>query len=378
MGQRCFKGKGDKEEGEEAQATPPPRTDTAGTYGSGWAAPDEADAYRKEPGLHGSDGVLCAQAVGERTFVTGGEDGHLRLVQLGTKGAPAVHTPAGAEKHTDDVRRLHFHRPTSLLASSSRDATVKTWAVCGGEVTLQNTLAGHQFTVANVCVNDAGDRLLSGSRDNTVRLWDLQAGRQVAMDKTARNLVHCMAYVDEHTVMQGGENLKLYMWDTRSDRLQAQGEAIVGVSDQPVCMTRDPLHPHEVHVGYKGFTAASAVVRLWDARTRQVVRTFKGHDKCLCDIAFDEAGSTMATVAHDRVLRTWDRHTGDELSATTLSVTGCPTDITLLGSTAVVTTTEGETCVYERKPTDTAAPFVLQTKFADAPAAAAAGADASS
>eukprot|EP00662_Eupelagonemidae_sp_cell21_P028858 gene28858-52018_t len=57
-----------------------------------------------------------------------------------------------------------------------------------------HTLKGHTFVVSNVCTNADGSRA---------------AGKELHHNRTARNL---------HTVVQGGENLKLFIWDLRGDR----------------------------------------------------------------------------------------------------------------------------------------------------------------
>ena len=357
MGQSCWS-KDKDEDGRDVSPNPPIESpDTR--YAQNPSEP--VSKALTHPGLH-KGGAYCVERITEHMVATGGEDGGICLVDFSAK-TPHVVKSIADSNHTDDTRRLYYHRKTQLLASSSRDATIKTWQITENPSSLveRHTFKGHTLTVANVCMNESGDKMASGSRDNTVRLWDTEHGRHLCMQQTARNLVHCLAWVDEHTVIQGGENLKLYIWDVRGDRLDTHGKAITGVPDQPVCMTKHPVNQNQIYVGYKGFTEATAVIRLWDVRMEKALLSFSGHDKCISDIAFEEG--TMGSAAHDRTIRVWCPDTATNLSTTSLMLDGAPTDFTLFGSRAVVTTTEGEVCVYQNQKESSL--FELEHKFAD-------------
>ncbi|MBC8114054.1 MAG: hypothetical protein H7062_06730 [Candidatus Saccharimonas sp.] len=58
------------------------------------------------------------------------------------------------------------------IASGSRDQTVRVWdAQSGAELAL---LRGHEDTVISVCLSPDGRRIVSDSWDMTVRVWDAE------------------------------------------------------------------------------------------------------------------------------------------------------------------------------------------------------------
>ena len=80
-------------------------------------------------------------------------------------------------------------------------------------------LSGHELTVSAIALNEENAQLCSGSRDSSIRLWDLNTGTAVSRQHVSRNVVTCMAWVPgEPLVWQGSEDLRLRLWDVRALR----------------------------------------------------------------------------------------------------------------------------------------------------------------
>jgi WD40 repeat protein len=59
------------------------------------------------------------------------------------------------------------------VVSGSNDQTVKVWDAASGRDEL--TVTGHADAVTGVAFGGDGRKVVSGSRDGTVRVWDLPA-----------------------------------------------------------------------------------------------------------------------------------------------------------------------------------------------------------
>jgi WD40 repeat protein len=80
--------------------------------------------------------------------------------------------------HSDDVKSVAFSPDGKILASGSRDNTIKLWDVATRR--LIATLTGHSFGVISVAFSPDGKILVSGSSDRTIKLWDVATRRLIA------------------------------------------------------------------------------------------------------------------------------------------------------------------------------------------------------
>src|SRR5881227_3852739 len=85
--------------------------------------------------------------------------------------------PRTLKGHQGSVLAVSFSPDGKVLASSSRDKTIKLWDPATGE--LKRTLTEHTADVYDVTFSPKGDLLASGGRDKTVRLWDARTFRVV-------------------------------------------------------------------------------------------------------------------------------------------------------------------------------------------------------
>ena len=74
------------------------------------------------------------------------------------------------EGHTDVVCAVAMTPRGERVVSASYDQTLKVW---DGQGTLEHTLTGHTGPVLAVAVTSDGEWVASGSEDGTIRLWDL-------------------------------------------------------------------------------------------------------------------------------------------------------------------------------------------------------------
>src|SRR6476620_172543 len=79
------------------------------------------------------------------------------------------------EDHTSLVNAVAVTTDGKRVISGSADKTIKVWDLTTGKELL--TLKGHGYSVNAVAVTVDGKRVISGSWDNTIKVWDLATGK---------------------------------------------------------------------------------------------------------------------------------------------------------------------------------------------------------
>ncbi len=80
--------------------------------------------------------------------------------------------------HSSSVISVAFSPDGKLALSGSEDNTLKLWEVASGREL--RTFKGHSNSVLSVAFSPDGELALSGSWDSTIRLWNIQTGKEVA------------------------------------------------------------------------------------------------------------------------------------------------------------------------------------------------------
>jgi WD40 repeat protein len=118
---------------------------------------------------------------------------------------------------------LAFSSDGQILASSSRDNTVRLWDIATRQP-LHQPFIGHTNYVFSVAFS-ADDRVLaSGSRDGEIRLWDVATGQTLGQPLTAQgDWIKAVAFSpDGNTLVSGSRNYSIWLWNVNREQWQEQ------------------------------------------------------------------------------------------------------------------------------------------------------------
>src|SRR5258708_6012449 len=108
-----------------------------------------------------------------------------------------------------------FSRDSSRIVSGSRDKSVRVWDAKTGEQLRE--LQGHTRSVRSVAFSLDGNRIVSGSGDKSVRVWDANTGGQLRELQGHTNWVSSVAFSpDGNRIVSGSGDQSVRVWDTKT------------------------------------------------------------------------------------------------------------------------------------------------------------------
>ncbi|MEG3928195.1 MULTISPECIES: hypothetical protein [unclassified Microcoleus] len=110
--------------------------------------------------------------------------------------------------HTSLVNAVAVTADGNRVISGSDDKTIKVWDLTTGKE--QFTLNGHTSSVNAVAVTADGKRAISGSHDNTLKVWDLTTGNVIASFTGESPIASCTIAPDGLTIVAGDESGRVY------------------------------------------------------------------------------------------------------------------------------------------------------------------------
>ncbi|MBD2606491.1 CHAT domain-containing protein [Scytonema hofmannii FACHB-248] len=205
--------------------------------------------------------------------------------------------------HTSGVTSVSFRPDGKTLASASNDGTVKLWDVNSGKEI--NTLKGHTSNVIGVSFSPDGKTLASTSEDHTVKLWDVNSGREIKTLKGhTDNVIGVNFSPDGKTLASASEDYTVKLWDVNSGK---EIKTLTGHTDYVWSVSFSP----------DGKTLASAsndkTVKLWDRDSGREINTLKGHTHYVSSVSFSPDGKTLASASWDKTMKLWDVNSGSEI-----------------------------------------------------------------
>ena len=208
---------------------------------------------------------------------------------------PGVKLLRAIEGHMDLVFSVAFDPQGRALASGSRDDTVKLWETRSG--TLLRTLKGHKHTVWSVAFDPQGGTLASGSDDNTVKLWETRSGKLLRTLAGHPNTVNSVAFDPQGgTLASGSDDHTVKLWEPSSGQLL---HTLEGHQRWVSSVAFDP----------QGLALANGsadnTVKLWETRSGQLLRTLEGHTARIDRVAFSPDGRLLASKSGDHTIRLW-------------------------------------------------------------------------
>lgn len=230
--------------------------------------------------------------------------GLVLLVCLLINNAMAQEVPLRIlDAHKYTVYTVDVSPDSKTILSGSWDNTIKLWDMDTGE--LLKSYYGHHQPVFSVRFSSDGKKFISCSKDFTVKIWDIESA---AIEK---NLVGHSSWVytacfspDGKLAASGGADTKIILWDTQS------GEKVS-------TLTNHQKDVRKIVFSKDATLMASAAddnsIVIWDMKTLKPLHTLIGHTNEVWSVDFSPNNRYIISGSRDNTIRKWNVSTGEEI-----------------------------------------------------------------
>lgn len=183
------------------------------------------------------------------------------------------------EGHVEPVTAVAFSPDSSLLVSGSEDNTLRIWEMDGK--TCQQELQGHQGSIYSAAFSSDCKSLASASSDETVKVWNVSTGECQTLQTEHRVPFPMVFSHDGEYLITGTFGPKMLVWHAATGVVLAE--------------TKSKEHPTSVVFSLDGSLIASSsaeTVTIWGARNLSCLQTFRV-GTALHSMTFDSANSLL-------------------------------------------------------------------------------------
>ncbi|KAI0983708.1 hypothetical protein GJ496_006285 [Pomphorhynchus laevis] len=190
-----------------------------------------------------------------------------------------------------------------IILSSSRDKTIIIWRVNPNSSRIGHaykSLRGHGHFVSDIVFSSDGQYALSGSWDNTLRLWDLKEGKTTRRFVDHQKDVLSVAFSnDNRQIVSSSRDKKIKLWNTLGECKFTMSE---DCNDWVSCVrfSSDPQLPIIVSCGW------DKTVKVWNLQNCRLKVSHHGHTGYLNVVAVSPDGTLCASGGRDGKAILWD------------------------------------------------------------------------
>jgi F-box and WD-40 domain protein 1/11 len=193
--------------------------------------------------------------------------------------------------HEDSVYCVQFDK--SKIVTGSRDKTIKVWNPKSGACT--KTIKAHEASVLCLRYDDA--YMVTGSSDTTAWIWTLPS-----FTKCVQLVGHAAGVLDvcfdKERVVTCSKDYTIRVWKLADGSLE---RVLVG--------HKGPVNAVQMANGMIASASGDATVRIWNVETGACIRKLTGHERGLACVRFD--GVHIVSGSNDRTIKVWDVETGE-------------------------------------------------------------------
>lgn len=202
--------------------------------------------------------------------------------------------------HNWFVSSLAFSPDSKKLVSGSLDQQVFIWDLSTNQY---QPLTGHGQWVWSVAYSPDGKFIATACDDQIIRIWQATTGKLLKKFTDHTDKVLTVAFSpDGLTLASGSADKTVKLWDILT------GKCLSTISEYDDAIWSVVFSPDGQYLVSSGF---KRLIWLWHRQTEKCVRIFSGHTKEIKALAFSPDSKTLVSGCFQPIVRFWNINSGE-------------------------------------------------------------------
>ena len=203
--------------------------------------------------------------------------------------------------------------PVGTILATAANKTIRLWDIESGKQ--KKAFKGHTQLIIDLSFSPDGKMLASIDFYGVIRLWDIESGKRLGTIRTRTGGLSNIEFSsDSKTLLSVFGDRSFKLWDVATFK-QKQTNNVKG--DEPKIDNLSKLSPDFQTVATslsdrKGWTGPDFQIGLWDVASGEFTHTLIGHTKSITSIAFSPDSNMLISSANDDTIRMWDVASGEQ------------------------------------------------------------------
>lgn len=206
--------------------------------------------------------------------------------------------------HAGAVNSIDISPDNKTLISGSKDETLRIWSLTDNSN--KKTISNAGYSVKKVKFNSKGDKFLAATFENFIE-FDLIKLKKVRTKKKAHTtFIEGCTYSpnDEFIVSSSWRDKTLVIWKASSLKKQSETAEVTWV-DNVIFNKASNLIISGGH---------DDLVKMWDVNTGGLIKQFAGHEDWVYDICLSGDEKFIYSASLDKTIKIWDISSGKQIT----------------------------------------------------------------